>query len=70
MDMSNMYLSSGDTSNAYVNYVLFKKYSDEWIKSETAKGITEARIKYEVDSHSKEVALLSLGQAFILFIQI
>jgi len=60
MDMSNMYLSQGDTSNAYINYVLYKKYSDDWIKSETAKGITEARIKYEVDTHNKELALLSL----------
>ena len=60
MDMSNMYLSLGDTSNAYINYVLYKKFSDEWIKSETARGIIEARIRYEVDTHNKEVALLSL----------
>ncbi|HBE42244.1 MAG TPA: hypothetical protein DDW27_13735, partial [Bacteroidales bacterium] len=60
MDMSNMYLGRGDTSNAYLNYVLYKKFSDEWIKTETARGITDARIRYEVDTHNKEVALLSL----------
>jgi LytS/YehU family sensor histidine kinase len=60
MDMSNMYLSREDTSNAYINYVLYKKFSDEWIKTETAKGITDARIRYEVDTHNKEVDLLSL----------
>ncbi len=60
MDMSNMYLSRGDTSNAYMNYVLFKKFSDDWIKTETVRGITEARIRYEVDTYNKEVDLLSL----------
>jgi LytS/YehU family sensor histidine kinase len=55
-----MYLRSGDTANAYTNYVLHKKFSDEWIKTETSKGITEARVRYEVDNHNKEVALLSL----------
>jgi len=60
MDMSNMYLSRGDTANAFINHVQFKKYSDEWIKSETARGVIDARIRYEVDTHNKEVALLSL----------
>jgi len=60
LDMSNMYLSQGDTSNAYINYVLHKKFSDDWIKNETLKGVSEARIKYEVDTHNKEVDLLSL----------
>lgn len=60
LDMSDMYLLSGDTADAYLNYVQYKKYSDEWIKSETSKGIIDARIRYEVDSHNKEVALLSL----------
>jgi len=60
LDMSNMYLKSNDTSNAYLSYVLYKKFSDEWIKSRTFKGLTEARIRYEADTHNKEVALLSL----------
>jgi tetratricopeptide (TPR) repeat protein len=60
MDMSNMYLKLRDTSNAYLSYVFFKKFSDEWIKSKTIKGLSEARIRYEADTHNKEVALLSL----------
>ncbi len=60
MDMSNMYLKSGDTANAYITHVQFKKYSDSWIKSENAKGVTDARIRYEADTHNKELALLSL----------
>ena len=60
LDMSNMYLKLRDTSNAYLSYVLFKKFSDEWIKSKTIKGLAEARIRYEADTHNKEVALLSL----------
>ncbi len=57
LDMSNMYLKSNDTSNAYISYVLYKKFSDEWIKSETIKGLTDARIRYEADTHNKEVDL-------------
>jgi tetratricopeptide (TPR) repeat protein len=60
MDMSNMYLRSGDTSNAFNSYVLYKKFSDSWIKSEASRGLTDARIRYEADTHNKEVALLSL----------
>jgi LytS/YehU family sensor histidine kinase len=55
-----MYLKSGDTSNAYQNYVLYKRYSDLWQKSETIRGLTDARIRYEADTHKQEVALLSL----------
>ncbi len=60
MDMSNMYLESGDTAKAYLAYVRFKEYSDEWLKSEATRDITDARIRYEADTHNKELALLSL----------
>lgn len=60
MDMSNMYIGLGDTANAYLTHVRFKEYSDKWIKSESARGITDARIQYEADTHNKELALLSL----------
>ncbi len=60
MDMSNIYLKSGDTVKAYTAYVRFKEYSDEWIKSEANRDITDARIRYEADTHNKELALLSL----------
>ncbi|MDP4224152.1 MAG: histidine kinase [Bacteroidota bacterium] len=60
MDMSNMYLSLKDTSNAYKSYVLFKKYSDSYIKKESIQGLVDARFRYEADTHNKEVELLSL----------
>jgi hypothetical protein len=59
-DMSNMYLQSKDTSNAYRNYVLFKKYSDIYIIKGNSEGLADAKIRYEADTHNKEVELLSL----------
>lgn len=59
-DMSEMYLRKRDTSNAYNSYMLFKKYSDILITKANSKGLTDARVRYEADSHNKEVELLSL----------
>jgi hypothetical protein len=59
-DMSNMYLQLKDTSNAYRNYVLFKKYSDIYISKGNSQGLDDARIRYEADNQKKEVELLSL----------
>ncbi len=59
-DMSEMYLRKRDTANAYNSYVLFKKYSDERIKSSNTQGLSDARIRYEADSRNKELELLSL----------
>jgi len=59
-DMSNMYLQLKDTSNAFRNYVQFKKYSDMYIQKVSSEGLADARIRYEADSHNKEVELLSL----------
>jgi len=59
-DMSEMYLKSGDTSGAFRNYVLFKKYSDAYNKGVTSQGLADARLRYEADTHNKEVELLSL----------
>jgi tetratricopeptide (TPR) repeat protein len=59
-DMSQMYLRKRDTSNAYKSYVLFKNYSDAMIKSTNTQGLTDARIRYEADTHNKEMELLSL----------
>ena len=61
MDMSEMYLRKKDTANAYKTYVLFKKYSDMLLKQSNTQGMTDARIRYEADSHNKEVELLSLS---------
>ncbi len=60
MDMSNMYLRLKDTANAFKNYVLFKKYSDSYLKTSSQQGLTDARLRYEADTHNKEVELLSL----------
>jgi tetratricopeptide (TPR) repeat protein len=60
MDMSEMYLRKKDTSNAYLSYVLFKKYSDSLMKSSSSQGLMDARIRYEADTHNKELELLSL----------
>jgi len=59
-DISDMYLGMKDTSNAYNNYVLYKLYSDSLLKKTSSQGLTDARIRYEADSHNKEVELLSL----------
>jgi hypothetical protein len=59
-DMSQLFLTRGDTSNAYKNYVLFKTYSDSLLIKSNTEGLADARIRYEADTHAKEVALLSL----------
>jgi len=59
-DMSKLYLRTGDTANAYKNFVLFKTYSDSLLIRTNSQGLTDARIRYEADAHNKEVALLSL----------
>lgn len=59
-DMSEMYLRQKDTSNAYKTYVLFKKYSDSFILKTNSQGLTDAKIKFDADTHNREVELLSL----------
>jgi len=58
--MSQLYLKNNDTSKAYQSYVLYKTYSDSLLKTEKMQGLIDARISYDVDSHNKEVELLSL----------
>jgi two-component system, LytTR family, sensor kinase len=59
-DMSQMYLREGDTANAYLSYVNYKKYSDKYLKNSNTQGLADARIRFEAESHRKEVELLSL----------
>jgi LytS/YehU family sensor histidine kinase len=59
-DMSDLYLSRKDTSKAFDSYVLYKQFSDSIKAKESTLGLAEARIRYDADSHSKEIALLSL----------
>jgi tetratricopeptide (TPR) repeat protein len=59
-DMSDMYLKAGDTSNAYKNYVFYKKFSDSTMIRNRNQWLSEANIRYKVDTQQKEVQLLSL----------
>jgi tetratricopeptide (TPR) repeat protein len=60
LDMSDMYLQKKDTSNAFKNYVIYKKYSDTYLKASNSQGLADAKIRYEVETHNKELQLLSL----------
>jgi tetratricopeptide (TPR) repeat protein len=60
LDISQLYLSLKDTSKAYVNFVLHKKYSDQYLLRTNAQGLSDAKLRYDADSHRKEVELLSL----------
>ena len=60
LDMSDMYLQKKDTSNAFKNYVLYKKYSDFYLKKSNTQGLVDAKIRYDADTHKKELQLLSL----------
>jgi len=59
-DMSELHLRMKDTANAYLTFVQFKKYSDSNVKKTNIAGLSEARIRYEAESHNKELELLSL----------
>jgi tetratricopeptide (TPR) repeat protein len=59
-DMSDMYLRIKDTAKAFNSFVLHKNYSDSLMITKSTQGLTDARIRYEADTHRKEVELLSL----------
>jgi tetratricopeptide (TPR) repeat protein len=60
LDMSDMYLQKRDTSDAFKNYVIYKKYSDLYLKQSSSQGLADAKIRYEAETHNKELQLLSL----------
>ncbi len=60
LDMTNIYLNLKDTSKAFDNFVLHKQFNDSLLVSSNVKGLTDARLRYETDSHRKEIELLSL----------
>ena len=60
LDMSDMYLRKRDTSNAFKNYVLYKKYSDFYQKRSNNQGLADAKIRYDAETRNKELQLLSL----------
>jgi len=59
-DMTELYLRLHDTVSAYKSLVLFKKYSDSQIKKSNTQGLSEAKIRYDAETHNKELQLLSL----------
>ena len=59
-DMHKLYLKQKDTANAYLNYILYKKYSDSTILKNRNQWVSDATIRYKVDTQQKEVQLLSL----------
>jgi|WetSurMetagenome_2_1015567.scaffolds.fasta_scaffold01311_6 tetratricopeptide (TPR) repeat protein len=60
LDMSDMYLQKRDTSKAFKNYVIYKKYNDLYLKKSNTQGLANAKIRYEAENHNKELQLLSL----------
>jgi sensor histidine kinase YesM len=69
-DMSDLFLVKKDTSNAYKNYVLFKKYNDIYLQGDKVKGMNDAAARFQAESQSKEVELLSLqlrNQRLVIF---
>jgi tetratricopeptide (TPR) repeat protein len=59
-DMSFMFLLEKDTSKAFNAFVSFKQFSDSLILIKSSQGLTDARIRYEAETHNKEIQLLSL----------
>jgi tetratricopeptide (TPR) repeat protein len=60
LDISNLYLKMGDTSKAFNSFVRHKKFSDQYLIKNNTQGLTDAQLRYETDSHRKEVELLSV----------
>jgi tetratricopeptide (TPR) repeat protein len=59
-DMSDMYLRMKDTAKAFNSFVLHKNFNDSLLISKNTQGLSNAKLRYETDSHIKEVELLSL----------
>lgn len=59
-DISDLYLKLGDTSNAFFSFVKHKEFSDHYLIKSNTQGLTDAQLRYETDSHRKEVELLSV----------
>ena len=59
-DMSELFIRAKDTSNAYISYIQYKQFNDSLLISRNAERMMDARVRYEADTHNKEVAMLSL----------
>jgi tetratricopeptide (TPR) repeat protein len=58
-DLTDLYLKMKDTSKAFNAFVDHKKFSDQYLIKNNTQGLTDARLRYEADSHRKELELLS-----------
>jgi tetratricopeptide (TPR) repeat protein len=70
LDMSQMYLTRGDTAKAYTAFVKHKEYNDKILTSSGTQGLNDAKIRYEAETEKKEFELLSLRitkQRLIIF---
>jgi tetratricopeptide (TPR) repeat protein len=59
-DVSDMYLSLGDFKNAYYHYQQYNLYNDSLNSLKFKKGMTEARMKFDVDQQQKELEVLTI----------
>jgi tetratricopeptide (TPR) repeat protein len=59
-DMSDMYLKARDTSKAYLAFVNYKEFNDSSLISKNTKGLIDAKVRFDAETHAKEVQLLSL----------
>jgi two-component system, LytTR family, sensor kinase len=59
-DLSDMYLKAKDTSRAYISFVKHKQFSDSLLINKSSQGLADARVRYEAETHLKEIQLLSL----------
>lgn len=60
LDITNLYLGLKDSAKAFNSFVLYKQYSDSMKFSTNTRGLSDAKLSYEISSHRKEVELLSL----------
>ena len=70
LDMSQLYLREKDTAKAYFAFVNHKKYSDQYIKKNNIQGLSDAKMRFDIESHNREVELLSLkikNQRFLMY---
>ncbi|NQV02965.1 MAG: histidine kinase, partial [Bacteroidia bacterium] len=60
LDVSDMYLSLGDFKKAYYHYVQYNLYNDSLNDMKFQQGLSEARMKFDVDQQQKELEVLTL----------
>jgi len=59
-DVSDMYLSLGDYKKAYYHYVRYNLYNDSLNNLKFKQGLSQARMKFDVDQQQKELEVLTL----------